>query len=53
MYMLKGYCVPAGVETGERSVGCVAVKADLYRDGSIVCLYVCSALCQAGTETEA
>ena len=51
--VLKGYSVPAGSGTGEKSAGCVAVQADLHRDFSIVCLYVCSAPCQAAGEIEA
>lgn len=45
--ILKGHGVPAGIGTGEKSGGRVAVRADLYRAFSIVCLSVCSAPCQA------
>lgn len=36
-----------------KSGSCVKVKADLYWDLSIVYLYICSANCQAGRQTEA
>lgn len=36
-----------------RSGGHAALQADLHRDSSIVCLYVCSSPCQAAGEIEA
>lgn len=53
MYIKGLRCPWTGMGTGEKSGGRVAVQADLHRDFSIVCLYVCSAPCQAAGEIEA